>query len=87
MIKKLRAQKEASLPNILLGWEELAEDIELEIEKAKVELVGSPEKEKVTGDDKMLAMMATGGASTNSLDNDRNTNEKYFMSILKVELR
>lgn len=87
LIKKLRAQKEASLPNKLIKFEEEAENLESQIEKAKSDLVGSLENEKVTGDKKMLLMMATGGASTNSLDNDRNTNEKYFMSILKVELR
>ncbi len=87
LAKQLRKQKKESLPNKLLELDEKAEDIELEIKKAKDELVGSPEEEKVTGDEKMLLMMATGGASTNSLDNDRDKNEKYFMSILKVELR
>ena len=87
LAKKLREQKKESLPNELLKLDEEIEDIDLEIEKAQAELAGSPEKKKIVGDDKMLAMMAIGGASTNSLDNDKSIDEKYFMSILKVVLR
>jgi hypothetical protein len=89
LIDDLWKQKKESLGSLLLEQKKEIEKLKLSIEEKKSDLDKALESIKIKGEDKTLIAMATVGTNAHSLDNGRDISDekKYFMSILKVELR